>query len=311
MVVLSFRTLSNRNFEVDFDLLEPVSRVKQHFVDEFGFCDKNLQLIHKGRALSDDATLAESGIDGSCFIVVCTSRVEPHLPPLPSSPRFVRPLMPQQSPELSASPNSQPLPQLISQNSRLDPPNFEDLVSELEPLGFGRGDCAEALRAALYRSNLAAHFLLEGLPQVERFCARIDDEDDDDKEEREDESLVDIKRHLLTVKEGKATFNDFLRLLRETYPFYFQLFNRSPIGFFNDLGFDPGDFDFVSALQTHSRPQPTIYDQMMEMFSSSERAAVRRIEAKGFDTMTVIQVYLACDKDESETETCLRSMTCV
>lgn len=205
--------------------------------------------------------------------------------------------------------SSQPLPRLVSENSHLDPPNFEDLVSELEPLGFGRGDCAEALRAALYRSDLAVHFLLEGLPQAERFCVRVDDDDED--REVEDESFVDIRQQLLVVKEGGAAFDDFLTFLRGSYPFYFELINRSPISFFKELGFDPSDFDFVSTLRAHARDRPTMYDQMMGQFSNSEKEVVRRIEAKGFDTMLVIQVYLACDKDENETETCLRSMTCV
>jgi UV excision repair protein RAD23 len=309
MVVLSFRTLSNRNFEVEVDLSEPISRVKQRFADEFGFSGKNLRLIYKGHALSDESTLAQSGVDGSSFVVIYTSSVPPLRPPPPSPPRPVAPPpTPQQSPERSASLTSQPLPRLVCENSHLDPPNFEELVSQLESLGFGRGDCAEALRAALYRSDLAAHFLLEGLPQVERFCVRVDDEEDG---EGEDESLVDIRQQLLVVKEGGAAFDDFLTLLRVSYPFYFQLFNRSPIGFLKELGFDPGDFDFVSALQTQTGERPTMYDELMGQFSSSEREAVRRLEAKGFDTMTVIQVYIACDKGESETEACLRSMTCV
>ena len=46
----------------------------------------------------------------------------------------------------------------------------------------------------------------------------------------------------------------------------------------------------------------------MRQFNSEEKNAIHRLELNGFDVMTVIQVYIACDKNEELTTSCLDSM---
>jgi hypothetical protein len=46
----------------------------------------------------------------------------------------------------------------------------------------------------------------------------------------------------------------------------------------------------------------------MGQFSEPEQQTIHTFEKLGFDTMTIIQVFVACDKDPTLTNDCLQSM---
>lgn len=48
--------------------------------------------------------------------------------------------------------------------------------------------------------------------------------------------------------------------------------------------------------------------QMMDSLTPEQQAVIARIEEMGFDRSTTIQVYLACEKNEEKTISCLKEM---
>jgi hypothetical protein len=176
----------------------------------------------------------------------------------------------------------------------------------LELLGFSTGACEDALRAALYRKDLAVEYLIDGVPELPHYVVAQPQSVSSDEEDR-DQADQDISEQLRLVQAGSQTFVQFLEYLRSHYPVHASVALRSPTHFLTDYGFNPADFDLAGAMQA-MQSRNTMYDEMMVMFTMEERAKIRRIEEKGFDTMLVIQVFIACERDETSTELCLRSM---
>jgi hypothetical protein len=309
---VSFRTIANRRFDFNVDPSETIQRIKAVFVDEHGFDGNNLKLVYKGQTLEDSSTLAECGVDGTGFVVIYAPMKlsGPRHAPMPEIEPLPTPAPPSPSPspsKLSPTLHSSPLPTLVPPQAVPDPPNFGALVSELGLLGFSIGACEDALRAAIYRKDLAVEYLLDGVPEMPHYVVAQPEEPESGDEEERDRTDQVITEQLRLVRAGGQTFIEFLDYLHRYYPVHASVAVRSPAHFLADYGFSAADFDLAGAMQSMQRNN-TMYDEMMVMFTIEEKAKIRRIEEKGFDTMLVIQVFIACERDEMSTELCLRSM---
>lgn len=80
----------------------------------------------------------------------------------------------------------------------------------------------------------------------------------------------------------------------------------APGGGFGGQGAPSGDYDYPGAASVGSfGAMQSSYDSLSE----NEKASVQHlIQTLGIDGGTVLQVYFACDKDETQTSSCLQSM---
>jgi UV excision repair protein RAD23 len=311
-MLLNFRTIANKLYQMEFEPTDTVKACKSKLAPVCGFHPGKIRLIFKARLLNDNVSLGSCGIEANGFIVV-------HGVPLeepPSTPPSPKPAV------VEAGPTCDPLPSIETNRGRPDPPEFTTKVENLRAMGFGRCDCEIALRAALGNVDRAADFLLSGhTPSAPRLLSTeeipvSDDGDsagsDDDGEDEEEDFEGDEGDQAARLRRF-AKFRDrlirdpillrqFLREMAEANPSLASLIQDDPAAFLGSIGLNPDDFD-LSGLGKRSP-----YETLMAEFSEPEQRSIRALEKLGFDTMTVIQVFVACDRQESLTKECLHSM---
>ena len=224
----------------------------------------------------------------------------------------------------SKTPSTEPLPELFN-TSYDDPPNFQQNVAKLQSLGFPKNESEYAYRSSFYNLNIAADYLLSGfIPDPISINnnqtnkqTNFDSHEDKDKAEEEEEFneafeyddnitetpqtlTVELIRNYLSSHPNEIS--GFISALQANNPEIAHIFKNNPERFVANLGLNPRDFDF-SSLREKSE-----YELLMEQFTEEEQNAIHRLEKEGFDTMIILQVYAACDKNEEETLNCLKSM---
>jgi UV excision repair protein RAD23 len=179
-------------------------------------------------------------------------------------------------------------------------------------MGFALADCEAALRASLGNVDRAADFLLSGfVPELPQMISTSDvplsdsDEDsaDDDEDSADEESRVRrFTRFRDQMIRDPALLRSFLNQMAQDNPGIARMIRDDPAAFLASIGLNPADFNLEGLGRT------TQYEDLMSGFSDSEKASIRALERLGFDTMTIIQVFVACDKDEILAQQCLQSM---
>jgi hypothetical protein len=293
--------------QMDVDPSSKISTLKQQLGSEHQFDPEKLALIYKGSQLKDEATVEDSEIDGSTFVIIfhsarpCTfirplpvQSLCPESPPAP-------PPSPVTPPETVTGIRCSPLPPLMNFAAANDPPNFSELLKQLLNLGFDQSNCEEALRASLYKPEVAVEYLLAGwAPDPPPPTAPLLPVDLD---ALKDEGMLEIFHKLKSVKDEGLSLDVFINYLKDNHPYEHEVFNQSPSAFLSMLGFSSSDFILKS------NPQPgTLYDSLIAHFTPEQREVIRRLESKGFDSMMVLQVYEACNFDETTTEECLKAL---
>jgi UV excision repair protein RAD23 len=322
-MLLTFRTIGNKVYKAEFDLSQTVASVKATLASTYNYELSKMRLIFKAHVLPDSRTLQEVGIDGNGFIVLhAASASSPTRPKVTAntenSPAAIEP---PESPQIESSappppptePSTEPFPSLPRYGGPT-PPGFDAKIDNLEALGFSRGDCEVALRASHGNVDRAADFLLSGhvpdLPQMistsESPGADSDSEDDDDDHEGDDDDEATRIRRFARFRDAlirnPASLRSFLHQAAEDNPAVAILIRDDPAAFLASIGLNPNDFNLQGLGRT------TQYEELMSGFSDLEKEAIHRLEQLGVDTMTIIQVFVACDKDEALTRECLRSM---
>ncbi|OHT13966.1 Ubiquitin family protein [Tritrichomonas foetus] len=340
-MLVSFRTISNKLYELECQPTDTVMSIKETLASQHGFNPKKMKLIFKAKVLLDDKTLEACGIDGSGFVVLHAQAAAAQQPKksvevkqenqaVTESPNRIEiPVVQTEKPEPPAvsahsqMPSVAPLPEIDRSNGRADPPGFRQKVQELAAMGFAEGDCENALRAALGNADRAADFLLSGnipdmpemisvrdVPMFEEGADNFqhiilsDDEDngevfDDDEEEDQMEDFIRFRDELIRHPER---LRSFLQQMAEDNPAIASLIRDDPSAFLASIGYNPNDFDLTGLGRS------TQYEQLMAQFNDTEQQAIHNLEKLGFDTMTIIQVFVACDKDETAARACLESM---
>jgi hypothetical protein len=90
--------------------------------------------------------------------------------------------------------------------------------------------------------------------------------------------------------------------MAEDNPALAGLIRDDPAAFLGSIGLNPNDFNLNGLGRT------TQYEELMAGFSDVEKASIHALEKLGFDTMTIIQVFVACGNDEALARDCLCSM---
>ena len=217
----------------------------------------------------------------------------------------------------TTKPSIEPLPDIDERKP--DPPGFSIKVSQLMELGYPKYDCECALRSALGNLDRAAEYLLSGVyPELPKFyepapqSQESQDEEDaeevnpnqvfNNEEEDEEDDLQEFMQFRNKLIQNPALLRQFLAQMADDNPEMAPLIRRDPAMFLVNVGLNPNDFD-LSDLTPKSQ-----YEELMSRFTKDEQTIIHKLESKGFDTMVVIQVFDACDKNEETTMECLMSM---
>jgi UV excision repair protein RAD23 len=324
---LTFRNIANKSYQMDVDLSQTVASVADALASAYCFDVKKLRLIFKAKVLDNAMTLEECGIDGTGFIVIHSSAVQrqpakrenkpipqEQLPPPPPKPDPA-PLPPEPTPE-PIGPSMEALPAPAP-----GAPLSADLVHKVDSLmgmGFGRSDCEDAIRASHGNIDRAADFLLAGhipslppmlsaadVPAVDGDDDADDDNDNDNDADEEEDEAAELRRWTRFRDElirNPAQLRAFLSQMADENPAVASLIRDDPAAFLASIGLNPADFNLRGLGRT------TQYEQLMGQFSEPEQQTIHTFEKMGFDTMTIIQVFVACDKDQTLTRDCLQSM---
>jgi len=248
--------------------------------------------------------------------------------PAPVIPPRPAPVIPE--PGRRTGPVSEPLPEIPQTAPRGDQavdensPEFLAAIDQLVEIGYPKTDCVAALKAAMGDPNMAAHFLETGeLPS-----------DEDQRAFRQNQDSIRQMRTILESQPDKLI--DIIQLIESNSPESGIIFRAHPELLLEHLRLDPSKFDLASIKSTappgvpsleeirmggqprnapQTRPQnprsPPPADPMsgiMSQFSEAEKESITRLVELGFDKGTVIQVFLACDKNENIAANCLLGM---
>ena len=315
-MLVEFRTLSNKSYKEELDPKINIAEVKTMLSTKYGFEVDKIRLLFRGKTLSDENTIQETGIDDTSFIVILTSKAAPVAKRATPAPAPVpvpdpEPLKETPTEETVATKLATPvlgteaLPTFHIEEAKYDPPDFEQRLAGLLEMGFHRGDCEEALRAASYDPELAATYVLEGVPIMPRLGSIVQARADSEEEDEEFEDVTErVQAAIEKLRQGEVDYDDLVRYLQTYFPVHAYVLKNNPIGFFSDLGYDPTEFQRFF----ERRGRETVYERLMSEFSDQEKLIIHRLEEKGFDTMTVIQVFNACERNETATLECLKSI---
>ena len=286
-----------------------------------------MKLIYKSKILSDNATVESAGINESGFVVLHTApkkketlEKKDETPKVKENPKTETLSTPKGEKMIAEDkmPPTQPLPGIIRKLVNPDPPNFKENVEKLVAMGFNEGDCECALRSAVGNLERATDYLISGyIPDVPHLITsdipvqepkelRFSDEDEVNSCEIEEEDNGDSIENLLRLRDefirDPEALKSFLNQMATDNPSIAGFIQDDPASFLTSIGFNPNDFDLTGIKKT------TQYEQFMSKFTKEEQESIHSLEKLGYDTMVIIQVFEACDKDLEVTKSCLSSM---
>jgi len=172
---LTFKTISQARFAVDVPEDATVAQIKERVESSQGsaFQASSLRIIHKGRVLTDDATVASVGLTAGDTLVVMASKQknsqQPQQPQQPSATETSQPSQPQ-APHAQSSPQQQqqqqPSVSVEEPSSNLvSGEQLEGTMQQMVEMGFEREQVQKALKAAYNNPNRAVEYLMNGIPE--------------------------------------------------------------------------------------------------------------------------------------------------
>ncbi|KAH1238147.1 Ubiquitin receptor RAD23b [Glycine max] len=281
---LTVKTLKGSHFEIRVQPSDTVMAVKKNIEDVQGKdnypCGQQL-LIHNGKVLKDETTLVENKVSEDGFLVVMLKlQTTVHLAQMPQL---------QNTYGLAAS-------NLVAGS------NLEQTIQQIMDMGGGNWDrdtVSRALRAAYNNPERAIDYLYSGIPEAAEVAVPVP-------------QTAGISSGAVPVGPNSSPLNMFpqfqalrsmvqsnpqilqpvlqelgkqnpglLRLIQEHHGEFLQLINEPVDGSEGDI-FEQPEQDMPHAINV----------------TPAEQEAIGRLEAMGFDRASVIEAFLACDRDE-------------
>lgn len=165
---ISIKTLKGEQFDVDVDPNEEVSSVKAKVEAVRAELPADRQkLIHSGKVLKDDTTVASNGINENDFIVCMITKevAKPKANPPPvAAPAPAAPIS--ATIGSSVSSDAPPASTAAASPAHVGPSQFEsaEAVQQLQDMGFPEQEVRAALRAAYGNAGVAVEYLMSGIP---------------------------------------------------------------------------------------------------------------------------------------------------
>lgn len=282
---LSIRTLDQKTISLELeDETQNVLQLKQRLVQlpEISQPVESVQLIYAGRIMQDDQLLSHYNIMENKFIVLMSKRNQVEVKA-------------KEEPEQQKN-KAEPLPIAVEPQAPSIAPD-EERVRDLMSMGYEEQEVRAALRASFNHPERAIEYLITGIPPAATTSLAAPVTAPAGNEVTE---TAERLQYLATAPRF-AHVRDMIRQNPELLELVLQHLSES----------DPATFEairshqeeFINMLNVPLLPETT------ESLTLQEEAAVERLMALGFDRDSVVQVYLACDKNEELAAQLLFSQT--
>ncbi|KAK1580495.1 XPC-binding domain-containing protein [Colletotrichum navitas] len=186
---VTFKDLKQQKFTLDVEPTDLVSAVKQKIAGEKGWDPKDQKLIYSGKILKDDDTVESYKIEEKGFVVCMVNKPKvpkptpaaessaPAVPATPAQPVAATPAAPP-APAAHAAAPAAAAPATPTPAARTtgggdagptDPSmamgaQRQEVIANMEAMGFERAQIDAAMRAAFYNPDRAVEYLLNGIP---------------------------------------------------------------------------------------------------------------------------------------------------
>ncbi|CAL0332122.1 unnamed protein product [Lupinus luteus] len=349
---LTVKTLKGTHFEIRVHPNDTIMAVKKNIEDVQGKdnypCGQQL-LIHNGKVLKDETTLAHNNVSEDAFLVVMLSKSKTlgsagtsSTQPASNPPTTVSTSNSTPQPQTEASNNHAPATDAATTNLSTDTygqaasnlvagGNLEQTIQEIMDMGGGNWDrdtVSRALRAAYNNPERAVDYLYSGIPEAAEVAVPASHFPSSQTTETGGvtagavsgvpnssplnmfpqeaisgggagigsldflrnnpqfqalRSMVQSNPQILqpVLQELGKQNPSLLRLIQEHHAEFLQLINEPAEGSEGDI-FDQPEQDMPHAINV----------------TPAEQEAIARLEAMGFDRDSVIEAFLACDRDE-------------
>ena len=170
---------TNQKFEEDFADDASIGDVRAKLSETQKIPAPEMVLIHKGKVLADDATLAAAGVTEASFIVMMHQKPKapkPAPPPPAPKPAAAAPAPAPPAPAPDATPEATPATTPSTDapaaatagtpdSSLVTGAALQETINNMMSMGFERDACVKALRAAFNNPDRAVEYLLTGIPE--------------------------------------------------------------------------------------------------------------------------------------------------
>ncbi|CAI0473970.1 unnamed protein product [Linum tenue] len=327
---LTVKTLKGSHFEIRVQPTDTVMGVKKNIEDVQGKdnypCAQQL-LIHNGKVLKDETTLAENSVSEDGFLVVMLSKPASTTTPATSSQTS----NPTPAPEAQTVPPADTYGQAAS--TLVAGTNLDQTVQQIMDIGGGTWDketVTRALRAAYNNPERAIDYLYSGIPETAEVAVPVARVPGGQATE-----AVASPGAPVTGAPNSAPLNmfpqeplpgagaggglaslDFLRNNQQFQALRSMVQSNPQIlqPMLQELGKqNPNLLRMIQEhhaefLQLINEPQDGSEEEMFDQpdqemphainVTPAEQAAIERLEAMGFDRPLVIEAFLACDRNE-------------
>lgn len=289
---LSIRTLDQKTFTVELSDKESVLQLKQRLLKLPTFQDKTvetMQLIYAGRIMEDEQQLNHYHIAENKFVVLMNKKSTP----APEEAEQVQPEQVQAQTQAPA-PQQQQQPVLPVAAPLVAPPSAvdEQRVRDLMSMGYEETEVRAALRASFNHPERAIEYLITGIPTMNEGTT-LANRNTTNPGETTNTPVVETAERLqyLATDPRFAHVRNLIRQNPELLELVLAHLSES----------DPMTFE---AIRSHQEEFISMLNDTNPLhaasvpLSSDEEAAIERLMGLGFEREIVVQVYLACNKNE-------------
>ncbi|KAH8311786.1 hypothetical protein KR044_008040 [Drosophila immigrans] len=287
---LSIRTLDQRTICVDLsDDTQNVLQLKQRLVQlpEVKQPVEQLQLVYAGRIMQDEQPLKQYNIMEDKFIVLMSKRIDQVKAPTEGTNEGEERV----KDDVKESKAEPPLLLPVVSPPTLTP--NEQRVRDLMEMGYEEPQVRAALQASFNHPERAIEYLISGIPSSQAAAAA--GSTPSPAAASAPGSTPDLTAERLQHLASDPRFAHVRDMIRQ-HPQLLEMV----LAHLSES--DPRTFEAIRSHQDEfiamlNGGSPETEAEATQL-SGEEEAAVQRLMALGFDRATVLQVYVACDKNE-------------
>lgn len=327
---VTFKDLKKQTVQVSVEPSDLVRVGKEKVAAARDVDPSQLKFVYSGKVLQDDKTFDEFKVkEGDSIIFMILQKKPPAPAPAPvaapaASEAVSAPSEPEtstQTPETASSTAANALTPASSSDFALGQ-DREAAIQNMMEMGYERPQIERALRAAFNNPHRAVEYLITGIPEALTRAeqppqaqeepaahaeAQTEHEDESNQEANVHENMFDVAE-AAAGDEPVPAQEDRLALLRAAIqsepelvqsvlqeiaasnPQAAQLIEQDPEAFISTLLGQHDDAGY----EIEEEEEGVVRVQLSE----SDESAIRRLCELGFDRDMVVQVYLACDRNE-------------
>eukprot|EP00930_Biecheleria_cincta_P022484 TRINITY_DN1640_c0_g2_i1.p1 TRINITY_DN1640_c0_g2~~TRINITY_DN1640_c0_g2_i1.p1 ORF type:complete len:444 (+),score=133.03 TRINITY_DN1640_c0_g2_i1:104-1333(+) len=161
---ITLKPLKGDTFTVEANPEDKISDLKKKIAEvRSEFPAESQKLIYSGKILTDDATIQDSGVSSTGFVVVMVTKAKPPEGAAPAAAAATPAAAPAATP--AATPAAAPNPAAAAAATMMTGPDMEASITQLCAMGFERADVQRCLQAAFGNPDRAVEYLMSGIPE--------------------------------------------------------------------------------------------------------------------------------------------------